>query len=313
MQENHSLVSVVIPNYNGAHLLLDCLPSLKRQLYPSIEVIVVDSGSIDNSKEVAESFNAEFIGRKKHSVSRGRNVGAKAARGKYVFFMDNDVRLDEKAVQELVIVMERENEAFAAECRQYNWEGTQIVGGGSFFRKTNWLGSPYFPLIEDYDDNQSEVVEEVWGGSCALMVRRKQFLEMGGCDERIWFGFEDLDLCMRARMRGWKIFFVPNAVAYHKLSSTRHGTARIFSSERGFQRFIIKNFSLKRIIQMVLVKKTIQFFSCLFTRRVFESAAIISGMVWNLVLLPDTLKERKKIYAAKVIDSERILNTFLLD
>jgi len=87
-----SLVSVVIPNYNGEFFLIEALGSVINQTYPYLEIIVVDDGSTDNSLEILASFETKIVLLKTKNLgaSAARNAGMKAARGEYIALLDSD-------------------------------------------------------------------------------------------------------------------------------------------------------------------------------------------------------------------------------
>ena len=86
------LVSVVIPCYNQAHFLAEAVQSALDQDYPAVEVIVVNDGSPDNTREVATQFGDRivYIEQENRGLSAARNAGIRAARGEYIAFLDSD-------------------------------------------------------------------------------------------------------------------------------------------------------------------------------------------------------------------------------
>ena len=91
MAEEHPLVSVIIPVYNGGRHLRAALESVFAQTYRPIEVIVVDDGSTDDSGAVAQSFpDVRYINQSNQGVATARNNGIEAARGEFLAFLDQD-------------------------------------------------------------------------------------------------------------------------------------------------------------------------------------------------------------------------------
>lgn len=95
------LVSVIIPSLNAAATLGRCLASVKDQTHPSIEIIVVDGGSSDLTREIAARFGAKFVPGL-HRRSTARRVGAKEASGEYLLFVDSDQILETGLVEECI-------------------------------------------------------------------------------------------------------------------------------------------------------------------------------------------------------------------
>ena len=91
MTEEHALVSVIIPVYNGARYLRAALESVFAQTYRSFEVIVVDDGSVDDSGVIAQGFpDVRYIHQANQGVAVARNNGIEAARGDFFAFLDQD-------------------------------------------------------------------------------------------------------------------------------------------------------------------------------------------------------------------------------
>lgn len=113
------MVSVIIPNYNYARTLPLCLEHLAKQTYTPIEVIVADDCSTDDSVRIARAYGARVVQPERNSGQAvARNLGAAAARGEILFFLDSDVALRPDAVANAVAVL-RDDPAIGAVCGCY--------------------------------------------------------------------------------------------------------------------------------------------------------------------------------------------------
>jgi len=114
---SNKLVSIVIPTENSAKPLLRCLKSIRDQLYTPIETIIVDGKSTDKTLAIAQQFNCRvftFIPKVKknaYNASHKRNFGAHKARGTYVYWVDADMLLPKKLIQEAVQLCENRADA----------------------------------------------------------------------------------------------------------------------------------------------------------------------------------------------------------
>ena len=99
------LVSIVVPVYNVEKYLWECLYSLKEQSYKNIEVIMVNDGSTDGSRDICEKICEDkrfiLINKKNGGLSSARNAGIDVARGEYITFVDSDDFVDQDFVQRL--------------------------------------------------------------------------------------------------------------------------------------------------------------------------------------------------------------------
>src|SRR6266446_909258 len=122
---NKPKVSVIIANWNGAEHLRVCLPSLASQSFESLEIIVVDNRSSDESAEVARRLKVRWLPLEKNlGLAPALNRGAAIARGDLLLFVNNDMRFDPGFVAALVEPLERDEEIFATDGMQFNWDGT---------------------------------------------------------------------------------------------------------------------------------------------------------------------------------------------
>ena len=136
-------VSVIIVNWNGAEHLRLCLPTLVSQSLKSLEIIVVDNCSADDSEEVARSFQVRWLALEKNlGLAPALNRGAAIATSDLLLFVNNDMRFDPGFVAALVEPLEKEEEIFATDGMQFNWDGT--LRGHLAARLTNVRQAPGF-------------------------------------------------------------------------------------------------------------------------------------------------------------------------
>lgn len=131
---NSDLVSIIIPVYNVARYLADCLESVLKQTYANLEIIVVDDGSTDKSLEICNSFavkdkRLKVIHQENAGVSAARNAGLSIMTGKYVLFIDSDDRIEQSMVEILVKEMENnaKNDAVFCGYREFEDETNRII------------------------------------------------------------------------------------------------------------------------------------------------------------------------------------------
>ena len=104
MNDERALVSIIIPTYNSAKTLPRCLESIKKQSYKNIEIIIVDNFSNDNTVEIAKRYDARVV-QVKSERTKAKNIGLRLANGKYVLFIDADMELTPRVIEECVQVI----------------------------------------------------------------------------------------------------------------------------------------------------------------------------------------------------------------
>jgi len=221
---NKPKVSVIIANWNGAEHLRICLPSLASQSFKSLEIIVVDNHSSDDSAEVTRSHSARWLPLENNlGLAPALNRGATIAKGEMLLFVNNDMRFDPGFVATLVEPLERDEEIFAADGMQFNWDGS--VRGHLAARLTNVpprldRSTQLVPGLYFYQQEEAEESEVFMASAACMMVRKVLFERMGGFDDRLPLGYEDVEICWRAWVHRWKTLYVPTAICWHRVGSS---------------------------------------------------------------------------------------------
>jgi len=217
-------VSVIIVNWNGAEHLRICLPSLASQSFKSLEIIVVDNRSSDDSAEVTRSNKARWLPLENNlGLAPALNRGATIAKGDLLLFVNNDMRFDPGFVSALVEPLERDEEIFATDGMQFNWDGS--VRGHLAARLTNISSRGDFstelvPGLYFYQQEKAEQTQVFMASAACMMVRKVLFERLGGFDDRLPLGYEDVEICWRAWVQQWKTLYVPTAICWHRVGSS---------------------------------------------------------------------------------------------
>ena len=222
-------VLILVLSFDKRELLLQCLASVRLQRYAPRQVLVVDNASTDGSQEaIRREFpdfellaNPENLG----AIS-GRNLGvAQASLGRhfdYILFLDDDAQTSPDAVEKLVDALERDPSAGLACGKTYlEFGDDRLMAAGA--RVRFHLASAADRGAGQRDRGQYDRSEYVDAcGAFALMVRAQLFERLGGFDPVFNpYGFEDFDLCLRARAMGFRTLYVADAEFAH--AGTRFG------------------------------------------------------------------------------------------
>lgn len=221
-------VSAIIANWNGAHHLRICLPSLREQTFRSLEIIVADNGSSDDSEEVTRQLEARWLGLGENiGLAPALNRGAAVAEGEYFLFVNNDMRFDREFVGALVEALEEDEGIFATDGMQFNWEGSEKGHVAiRLARKRPKQGTPVEIVPGLYFFQQEERAKSLvfMASAACMLARRTMFEKLRGFDDRLPLGYEDVEICWRAWLCGWKIAYVPSAVCWHRVGSSTGGS-----------------------------------------------------------------------------------------
>lgn len=234
------VVSAIVANFNGAGHLRLCLPSLTSQSYKSLEVIVVDNASSDDSGQVVREFGVKWLALPKNiGLAPALNRGAAVAKGNFLLFLNNDMRFDQNFVAALADPFIQDNAVFATDGMQYPWEGGDPVHTATRLTKTKPWRAGYVELVPGlgfYQEFNADITEVLFASAACMMVRKSFFEILDGFDERLPLGYEDAEICWRARLNDWKILFVPQAVCWHRVGGSSRSPEAALLNFRGIVR-----------------------------------------------------------------------------
>jgi len=214
MQKNKPRVSVIIINYNGLNFLPRLLDSLYRQTIESYEIIVVDSGSKDESVEYLrkEHKKLKVTCYPNNGYAFACNRGAEAASGKYLVFLNIDMYLPENFLEKMLQGYENIKKGGvkigALSCRMVDFGGDPLDAHNTGGTKMDLFGYTY----PSHDFDTSSVFS--LPGS-PFFVDREVFYDIGGFCEFIFFYGEDMDISWRANIYGYKMYVNNDTHLYH--------------------------------------------------------------------------------------------------
>jgi GT2 family glycosyltransferase len=210
---------ILVLNYDGAGLLAECLPSVieaARHSSVRCRVTVVDNGSVDDSHElVARRWPEVGFLRQENLGLASFNRVLERLDERVVLLLNNDVKLDAGAVDPLLEVFGKHDDALFSAPRCWTFDGRTYEGMRTRVRTRFGLIQgmcrvPGFEKVLGQEDLTA-------AAGPVLAVDRRRFLALGGYDPIYFPGrIEDLDLGFRGWMAGWRGYYAPASVAYHK-------------------------------------------------------------------------------------------------
>jgi GT2 family glycosyltransferase len=238
------LASVIIPNWNGIGHLPACLDALRAQTYPHLETILVDNGSIDGSQAlVTEQYpEVKLLALDTNlGLTGGNNAGFEMAKGEVLISLNNDTAADADFVHALVAALQEHPEAGLAASKMLLFdERDRIHSAGDGYGAD---GIPFNRGVWQQDVGQFDEPGWVFGGcGGAVAYRRALLKQVGMFDESFFMYCEDVDLNWRAQLAGWRCWYTPDAVVYHKLSATGGGPIASYYTGRNTLWVIAKDY-----------------------------------------------------------------------
>lgn len=287
------VIALVILNWNGANDTLACLSSISRLHLPSgvkLDLIVVDNASSDNSvrrlanhKGITFLRNAQNLG-----YAGGNNVGIHFALTRspdFIWILNPDIQVDPNCLINLLAFAKSHPRADILAPKIYFFPGSEyhsrrykksdrgkviLYAGG----KINWaMGLGKHIGVDEVDTGQFSTsrVTQFASGAC-LFAKASVFRALGGFDERYFLYLEDLDFSLRANQKGFRVYFVPGAFAWHRNASSSQvgGPLQDYYFTRNRLLFVTTHGGPR--LQFALIKESIKF---LFSGRRWQKMGVV--------------------------------------
>ncbi|MDF2564626.1 MAG: hypothetical protein K0Q53_1021 [Massilibacillus sp.] len=231
-------VAIILVNWNGYNDTKECLKSLNSLSFNNFRVFVVDNCSTDNSFENLKTllanknylYKIDLIKTEKNlGFAGGNNIAIKKAYSlgiKYIWLLNNDTVVDQRALSALVERMESNADVGIAGSKIYYYgSDTLWFAGGKFDIRTGKTAHIGYKEKDNVIYNVEKEVDYITG--CSLIFRTNLINKIGYINENYFLYYEETDFNIRAHKHGWKILYVPKSVVYHKVSMASGGENNI--------------------------------------------------------------------------------------
>ncbi len=297
------LVSIIIPNWNGAAHLPTCLRALMAQTYQPLEVLLVDNASTDASLAlVARNYPAvRLLPQTRNLGFTGAcNAGLRAGQGEVLILLNNDTEAAPDWLAEVMAAFARYPQAGSVASKMLLFDRRDTLhAAGDLFRRDGTPGNRGV-WQRDTDQYAEGPVFSANGGSAAY--RRALLDDIGLLDDGFYFSLEDVDLGWRAQLRGWPCIYAPRAVVYHKLSATGGGTTHSYYNGRNFLYILAKDVPgdlWRRYWPRMLRAQLRITLDALRAWRGREARARLRGQLAGLLRFPRVLAQRRAIQSRR--------------
>ncbi len=295
------LVSVIIPHYLG-DIISECLTFVyERTIEIPFEVIVADDQPYDDGSlaRALESFPNIVIvktgggnGQPTKGMGAGCNRGLEVAKGKYAMLLNSDVEVAENWVQPLIDAMEADKQVGACQPKVLSLRDREKFdyGGAAGGLMDVWgftfCQGRLFETVEKDTGQYNQARDIFWAVGGAMFLRMACIKEIGMMDESFVMHMEEIDLCWRFHLAGYRIWYVPNSVVYHyggfTLDADSYKKANF--NHRNQLVMLLKNLSFTRLCVVFPVRIMMELANVLllFKGNWKHPLAALSGLVWVL-------------------------------
>jgi len=304
-------INIIILNYNGETLLKECLPSIidaASHASFATTVTVIDNLSTDKSLAVLKSFGDKIrvVIAKANLVLCSYNDVVAGLDDDVVILLNNDIKVSRDFVAPLAQTFLNHQDACFVAARSYLFDGKTYEG-----HKTKWwIRWGLFGATCHYPGYEKDIETPGYSMQAGILAfDRKKFLALGGYDDLYLPGrLEDSDICFRAWKRGWKGYYEPKSIIFHKGGATfnkkfgSHGTLII--AARNTYLFMWKNMTDPWIL--------FSHICLIFPRILFHllrgKTELLLGFIKALPRLPQAIRKRATVRAGIVKSDREVLN-----
>ncbi len=267
-------VAIVILNWNGRNYLEQFLPSVLASTYGNFEIIIADNGSNDTSIAfLRETYPAIRIIRldSNYGFAKGYNLALKEITADYYVLLNSDVEVTPGWLEPMVALLESDKSIAACQPKllsfhdKKKFEYAGAAGG--------WLDAYGYPFAKgrifdicEEDIGQYDQPEPVfWASGASLFIRPGVYHEMGGFDEYFFAHQEEIDLCWRIQLAGYKIYSCPASVIYHVGGGTlpRGNSMKTFLNFRNNRIMLSKNLSFSAKLRIIPIRNLLDLLTAL--------------------------------------------------
>jgi GT2 family glycosyltransferase len=307
------MVTVIIVNWNGREFLQECLEGLRRQIYRAFSVILVDNGSRDGSTAfVSENYPEVAIVALKDNrgFAAANNIALHTVETELVALLNNDAVPDPLWLKSLVEALEEHPQAGMAASKMLFHDRREMIDrAGDGYTRAGAALLRGRGLSADCH----RIREWVFGACAAAALYRMAMLrDIGFFDEDFFLLYEDVDLSFRAQLKGYQCLYVPEALIYHRSSSSivRDSPRSVYYGHRNLEWVYIQNMPSRLLLKTIIphILYDIAAFSYFVTRG--RGMDFFRAKKDALRGLNRVLKKRQRIQRGKEVDDGYLWSLF---
>ncbi|HEU4472998.1 MAG TPA: glycosyltransferase family 2 protein [Flavisolibacter sp.] len=249
---NAPSVAIVILNWNGRSYLEKFLPSITATVYSNLSIVVADNASTDDSVDFLRRTypNVQLVLLKRnHGFAGGYNEALRQVKSDYYVLLNSDVEVKPDWLEPIIQLLEKEPGYGACQPKILSWHNKELFEyAGAAGGWIDLYGYPFsrgrvFEICEQ-DRGQFDRTEPIfWASGAAMVIRSEAFHAMEGFDDYLFAHQEEIDLCWRLQLSGYRICCCPQSVVYHVGGGTlpKGNSRKTFLNFRNNQILLAKN------------------------------------------------------------------------
>lgn len=286
------LISIVTLTWNTTEITCDFLHSLNEHCkYPNLEIIIADNGSKEDPTAVFKSIRPDvkvILNGKNLGFTGGNNVAIKEAKGDYLFIVNNDTEVTPGLLEGMLEVFEQFPDAGVVSPKFHYFFHKGTIEYAGYPPIDPWTGKNSKVGCGEIDKGQYDVMGTTgYAHGGAMLVPRKIIEEVGPLPDVFFIYYEEFDWCEQIKRKGYKIYYQPKSLIYHKESMTtgKSSPFKTFYLNRNRILFMRRNMSFLHLTAFLLFltfltipKNTITF---ILKRQWHHLRSFWKGILWH--------------------------------
>jgi GT2 family glycosyltransferase len=307
------LITVIIVNWNGKDFIEECLRGLNKQIFKSFSIILVDNASDDGSLELVQKNHTEVKTvplSENMGFAAANNIAIKSVDTEYVALLNPDTVPQPDWLKNLLSALENCPEAgFAASKMLLYDKPDRIDRAGDTYTKA---GAALFKGRGESSSDFNNIGYVFGACAGAALYRQRMFDDIGFFDEDFFLLYEDVDLSFRAQLRGYKCLYAPDALVYHKASSSigDDSPTSVYYSHRNLEWVYIQNMPGSLIAKTIFHHMIYILAAFVFFVLKGRSKNFIKAKWHALKGLRGALAKRKHVQANRKVSDQYIWSLF---
>jgi len=221
-------VSILVTVYNGSETVVRCLDSLLKLDYPNFDIWILDDDSTDDTVEKVRLHFSQIhlhCNLRRLGFGPSLNNGVRLSQGEIIGLVNVDAWVDSQWLKSLVTVLTSDPLVALAGSKVLEPDGNILQHAGAYVALSGF--TQHYGRGEADRGQYNQIRECDYICAAAVVFKRDLFEKIGGFDRRFYpIYFEDVDLCFRLREKGYKVLYVPQAIAWHMESAASGKASR---------------------------------------------------------------------------------------
>lgn len=313
-------ISIIVLNYNGKQFLPVCFDSLLKSTYPNVELLMVDNASTDDSVEfVQKNYPQVKIVHSGGNIgySAGNNRGISEASGKYVLLLNNDIEVTPGWLEPIIEEFESDEKIAAVQPKirhmldRDSFEYAGAAGGLIDIYGFPFMRGRVFYTIEKDKNQYDSNIDLFWTSGAAMAIRKDVLEKSGLLDDDFVHHMEEIDLCWRILLQGYRLRIRTDSIIYHYAG----GTIKAWSFKKEYWNhrnsifMMMKNYSSSRLAWRLTVRLLLDILVVAKSALVMDTmkiAAIVQAHGWLYSNLPMILRKRQEVQRARAVSDKTL-------